>query len=163
MECKTGNPPLLTKAIILLNVFHLFCSVTQKPHKWHIIRLRLFEMQFVHVSEWRSKQHNHSSVWPHVVEVRKDRQTNKCIILYHFCSWEELIYHQSDGARTCMVPCGRLTEYDDICNCQSTIFCQQLIYLLSWVESYLTQLREWTLAQTLRHNPVFFVLACFSF
>lgn len=108
MECKTGNPPLLTKAIILLNVFHLFCSVTQKPHKWHIIRLRLFEMQFVHVSEWRSKQHNHSSVWPLVVEVRKDRQTNKCIILFHFCSWEELIYHQSDGARTCMVPCGRL-------------------------------------------------------
>lgn len=89
MECITGNPPLLTKAIILLNVFHLFSSVTQKPYKWHIIRFHLFwafAFIFSHDSEWESKQHNHPSVWLCLVEVRKDRQTNKYVILFPFAS-----------------------------------------------------------------------------
>lgn len=86
MECKTGNPPLLTKAIILLNVFHLFSSVTQKPYTRHIIRSCIFfwtfAFLFIHAGEWENKQLNHPSVWLCLAEVRKDRQINKCIILF---------------------------------------------------------------------------------
>lgn len=75
MECKTGNPPLLTKAIILLNVFHLLSSVTQKPYKWHIIRFHLFwafAFIFINVSEWTRKQHNRLSVRLCFVDLTKD-------------------------------------------------------------------------------------------
>lgn len=109
MECKTGNLPLLTKAIIHLNVFHFFSSVTQKPYKWHIIRSHLFgafAFTFIHVCEWESKQHNHSSVWLCLVRVRKDRQTNKYIILFPLPSQKNKFDLRQKSQKKYTVPCG---------------------------------------------------------